>query len=231
MSVSTSSTFNPILSDLLNLIGENTFVGTRILPTAPKAVRKGQYPVFDEAVFDNNASKPRQPGSQFARRDTQYGSKDFTCKQYGLENPVADEDANEAEQNGISDVKAAVARQLQRDLMVGHELRVSTEVYSAAFNATAQIGGAMSAADTAKPIVTIQNAVERLHGNGFMENLALIIESSLYNEMINTDEVRSIFNGNGQYTNRQVLLDAFGVQQIIVCPTRYNSRPPHGGAD
>ena len=43
------------------------------------------------------------------------------------------------------------------------------------------------------------------------------------NEMINTDDVRSIFNGNGQYTSKDILTSALGVSNIIVCPTRYNS--------
>lgn len=106
--------------------------------------------------------------------------------------------------------------------MVGHELRVASVMNAAGFNAVAQTGGAMSAAG-AKPISSIQNAVERLQGNGFYDDLALIIEVSLFNEMLNTNDVREIFNGNGQYTDRQVILDALGVNQIIICPTRYNS--------
>jgi len=222
MSLYTSATFNPVLSEALNKIGENQFVGTQILPVREVATKTGQYPVFGDDQFDLNASKVRAAGSAFARRDFAYGQQDFSCKQYALEGLLPDEDVSQASDDGISDSAAAIAKKLQRDIMVGHELRVASTMAAAAFNSTAATA-AFSSKATALPIEDIQNAVERLNGNGFYDGLALIIETSLFNKMINTDDVRGIFNGNGQYTNRQVILDALGVSQIIVTPTRYNS--------
>jgi len=223
MSLYTSATFNPVLSEALNKIGENQFVGTQILPVRNVSTKTGQYPVFGDDQFDLNASVARAAGSAFARRDFAYGQQDYSCQQYALEGLLPDEDLTKANDDGVSDAAAAIAQKLQRDIMVGHELRVAAAINAAAFNATAQTGGAMSATDTAKPIASIQNAVERLNGNGFYDNLALIIETSLFNEMVNTVDVRGIFNASGQYTNRQVILDALGVNQIILWPTRYNS--------
>lgn len=222
MSLTTSATFNPILSEALNKVGGNKFVGLSILPVRNVGTKSGTYPVFDADHFDNDTSKQRAPGSKFARRDFKYSSQDYKCLQYGLEGVLPDEDETQASEDGITEASGAIAAELQRDLMVGHELRVKDIVYGASYNSTAATA-AMSAGATAKPIKDIQNAVERLGGNGFNDNLALIIEESLFNEMLNVDDVRSIFNGNGQYTDRQVLRDALGVSQIIVCPTRYNS--------
>lgn len=223
MSLTTSSTFDPILSEALNRIGENRFVGTQILPFRNVQTKTGTYPVFGAEQFDNDASKARAPGTLSARRDFQYGDQTYKCDQYMLEALLPDEDESKANDDGITDVRAAMGQKLARDLMVGHERRVSSVLYAASFTETAQSGSVMSVAATAKPIVTIQNAVERLNANGFFDSLALVIESSLFNELINTDDVRKIFNGAAVYTNRQILLDAFGVQQIIICPTRYNS--------
>jgi len=222
MALSTTAAFNPILSEALNQIGENQFVGTRILPVRNSPVKNGDYPVFGAAQFDLNASKTRSPGSSFARRDFDYDKQSFACQQYALEGVLPDEDETEAAENGISDAAAAIAQKLQRDLMVGHELRVASAIANASFT-TGNTSAAMSDASSATPIKDIQNAVEILNGNGFYDNLALIIELSVFNEMINTDDVRSIFNGNGQYTDRQVLQAALGVNEIIICPTRYNS--------
>lgn len=222
MSLYTSSTFNPVLSEALNKIGENQFVGTKILPVREVSTKNGQYPTFGEEQFDLNASKERASGSLFARRDFAYGQQDYSCKQYALEGVLPDEDESQANDDGISDAKGAIAQKLQRDLMIGHELRVAAALAAASFNSTSATA-VMSNASSATPIVDIQGAVERLNANGFYDGLALIIETSLFNEMINTDDVRQIFNGNGQYTNRQVLLDAFGVQEIVITPTRYNS--------
>ena len=223
MSLHTSASFNPVLSEALNKIGENKFVGTQILPVRNVGVKNGDYPVFGDDQFDLNASQQRAAGSAFARRDFDYTKQSFACKQYALEGVLPDEDETEAATNGISDAAGAIAQKLQRDIMVGHELRVASLMTSAGFNDTALTGNPMSNAGTAKPIVSIQGAVERLNGNGFYDDLALMIETSLFNEMLNTDDVRGIFNGNGEYTNRQVLLDAVGVSQIIILPTRYNS--------
>ena len=223
MSLYTSSTFNPVLSEALNKIGENKFVGTQLFPVRQVSTKNGQYPTFGEDQFDLNASKERSSGSLFARRDFAYGQQDYSCKQYALEGVLPDEDETQANDDGISDAKGAIAQKLQRDLMVGHELRVAALMTSAGFNDTPATGKFDGSTTTPKPIEDIQNAVQRLNGNGFYDGLALIIETGLFNEMINTDDVRGIFNGNGQYTNRQVLLDAFGVNQIIITPTRYNS--------
>jgi len=222
MSLYTSATFNPILSEALNKIGANQFVGTRVLPVRDVATKNGQYPTFGEDQFDLNASKERASGSLFARRDFAYGQQDFSCKQYALEGVLPDEDETQANQDGISDAKGAIAQKLQRDLMIGHELRAAAAMAAAGFTSTPATA-VMSNAAAATPIVDIQGAVERLNGNGFYDGLALIIETSLFNEMINTDDVRGIFNGAGQYTNRQVILDALGVNEIIITPTRYNS--------
>tara|TARA_R110000796_G_scaffold246820_3_gene371869 strand:+ start:1638 stop:2561 length:924 start_codon:yes stop_codon:yes gene_type:complete len=222
MSLYTSATFNPVLSEALNKIGENKFVGTQILPVRDIATKSGQYPVFGDDQFDLNASVVRAAGSAFARRDFAYGQQDFSCKQYALEGLLPDEDATQASDDGVSDASAAIAQKLQRDIMVGHELRVAAAMNAAGFNSTA-VTASFNSKATALPIEDIQLAVERLNGNGFYDGLALIIETSLFNKMINTDDVRGIFNGNGQYTNRQVILDALGVNQIIVTPTRYNS--------
>jgi hypothetical protein len=222
MSLYTSATFNPILSEALNKIGENKFVGTQILPIRNVPTKNGDYPVFGDDQFDLNASKARSAGSSFARRDFEYEKQSYACEQYALEGLLPDEDRSQAEDDGISDASAAIAQKLQRDIMVGHELRVAALMTSAGFNSTSATA-VMSNASTATPIRDIQNAVERLQGNGFYDGLTLMMEVSLFNKMLNTDDVRGIFNGNGQYTDRQVLRDAFGVEQIIILPTRYNS--------
>jgi hypothetical protein len=221
MSLTTTAQFNPVLSEALNKIGPQEFVGLQILPPRNVTTKSGEYPVFGAEQFDNDWSAERRPGTNAQRQDFAYGQQDYRCIQYMLEGTLPDEDESQANDDGISDVTGALAMKLRRNLMVGHELRVESVIYNADFNstsATATVGSA-----SARPIKDVQNAVERLHANGHMDNLALIIETSLFNGILNTDDVRKIFNGAAVYTNRQVLLDAMGVSQIILCPTRYNS--------
>ena len=221
MSLYSNASFNPVLSEALNKIGENKFVGTSILPIRNVRTKNGDYPIFSDDQFDLNDSAIRSAGSSFARRDFDYGKQSYACLQYALEGVLPDEDSSKASDDGISDAAGAIAQKLQRDIMVGHEVRVQSVLQNGGFTATGATA-AMSAGG-AKPITDIQNAVERLNANGMFDNLSLIIESSLYNEMINTDDVRSIFNGNGQYTSKDILTSALGVSNIIVCPTRFNS--------
>jgi hypothetical protein len=222
MSLTTSSSFNPVLSEALNKIGENRFVGTQIMPVREVPFKNGDYPVFDSDQFDLNASEVRSAGSAFPRRDFNYTKQSYACVQYALEGVLPDEDASEANDDGISDAAGAIAQKLQRDLMVGHEVRVAAALAGAGFT-TAATTAALSSASTATPIKDIQGAVEGLNANGFFDNVTLVMEQSIYNELLNTDDVRNIFNGNGTYVDLDILKAATGVNNIIVCPTRFNS--------
>lgn len=222
MALTTTAAFDPILSDMLDKIGMNDFPGLRILPPAERGISQGKYPIFDAEQFDNDSAKKRAPGTKFSRRDFKYGQQSFDTEQYGEEGVLPDEDANQADQDGISDARGAIAKFLRRDLLVGHDRRVADVVYNAAFNSTSATA-AMSSNSTAKPIEDMQNAVERLKLKGFTDNLKLVIESSLWQEFKNTDDVREIFNGNGQFFQEQVLRDAIGIDEIIICNSAYNS--------
>lgn len=221
MSLTTTAQFDPILSEALNKIGQNQFVGLQILPPRIVGTKSGEYPVFESAQFDNDYSKARAPGSRAQRQDFAYAQQDYKCEQYMLEGTLPDEDESQAQDNGISDARGTLGQMLQRNLMVGHERRTSSVVYAAAFNstsATATVGSS-----SARPIKDVQNAVERLNANGHFDNIALVVEASLWNGMLNTDDVRKIFNGAAVYGNVPTILGAMGVSNLIICPTRYNS--------
>lgn len=224
MALTTTSDFNPVLTELLNKIGSNRFVGTRIAPIRTVQTKSGVYPVFDSDQFDNDASKERAPGSNAARMDFGYSQDDFTCKQYMLEGLLPDEDRSKASDDGISDAEAQLAMLLQRNLMVGHERRVKDLLYpgTSPFNSENATAVMSSTAD-AKPITDIQKAVQRLNANGHFDGLAVIIEDSLYYEMINTDDFRDITNGASSYPNENLIRGVLGVNEIIVCTNRYNS--------
>lgn len=225
MSLSTAATFSPILSEALNKIGENEFVGTSILPIRQVSVKSGDYPIFDSDQFDIDDSAVRAPGTNFKRRDFVYGKQSFQCFQYALEGLLPDEDATQANQDGISDAAGAIAQKLQRDIMVGHERRVNSALTGAGFSSTtgdANRGNASLSNAAATPIKAVQSMVEELNGDGFFD-LSLIIEKSLYDALLNSDQIGAIFAGSAQYQNKTDLQNILGVGNIIVTPTRYNS--------
>ena len=136
---------------------KTSFVGTQLLPIRNAPTKNGDYPVFGDDQFDLNASKVRSSGSSFARRDFDYEKQSYACQQYALEGVLPDEDASLASDNGISDAAGSIAQKLQRDIMVGHELRVAALMTGAAFTGTPATQVMDNAGAT--PIIDIQNAV------------------------------------------------------------------------
>jgi hypothetical protein len=93
----------------------------------------------------------------------------------------------------------------------------------AGFNSTAATA-AMSVVATATPIADISNAVLRLNANGIFRGIALVIEASLYAEMTQCDDMRTLINGSGQtFWSTDQVARVLGVDDVIICNTRYNS--------
>tara|TARA_R100001163_G_scaffold11270_4_gene10340 strand:- start:4203 stop:5129 length:927 start_codon:yes stop_codon:yes gene_type:complete len=225
MSIFASSTasFNPIISEAVNEVDRQEFVGEKILPVQASASRTGKYVLVKGNQFDNDISKPRAAGANFANTSGQFESASFECVEYGVENQLDDLDIATAETDALFDIATAAAKELANDLMIGHELRVAASLSGASFNGTAATA-VMSNASTAKPISDIQNAVMRLNANGIFRNINVIMEASLYQEMTQSDDMRNLINGSGTFAlATDQVAKILGVDGVIVCNTRYNS--------
>ena len=228
MSVFQSSTasFNPVINEAVNAVDRQQFVGTRILPIQNTPSMSGKYVKVTAAQFDNDVSKPRAAGSNFSQTSSEYGSGSFACEQYGVENAIDSIDLQKAESDALYDVATAAAKRLADNLMVGHELRVASSLSGAGFNGTAATA-VMSNASTATPIADVNNAVQRLYANGQFTGIHLIIESSLYQEMTQTDDMRNLINGSGAlaYSTDQVA-KVLGVEGVLLFATPDTIPPP-----
>ena len=218
-----SASFNPIISEAVNEVDRQEFVGTRILPVQGSDTQTGKYVLIKSNQFDNDISKPRAPGANFANTSGEYESASFECVEYGVENSLDDLDIANAQTDALLDIATVAANQLADDLMVGHELRCATALSGSSFNSTAATA-AMSAASTATPILDINNAVMRLNANGIFRGIHLVMEASLYQEMLQTDDMRNLINGSGTmaWATDQVAR-VLGVDDVIVCKSQYNS--------
>ena len=221
--ISSSATFQPVVAEALNEVQEQQFVGAQILPLLATGTKQGEYVVVKANQFDNDISKPRAAGANFANTSSEIESATFNCQEFGLEQSLDDLSIAEIESDAQFDIVAAASRNIARSLMVGHELRVANALSGAAFNSTAATA-AFSNASGATPINDVNNAVQRLNANGIFTGIQLIIESSLYQEMVQTDDMRSLINGSGalSYSQDQVA-KVLGVDGIIICNSRYNS--------
>ena len=220
---SASASFNPIINEAVNEVDRQEFVGTRILPVQGSDSQTGKYVLIKSNQFDNDVSKPRAPGSNFASASGEYESASFECVEYGVENSLDDLDIANAQTDALLDIATVAANQLADDLMVGHELRTATALSGSGFNSTAATA-AMSAASTATPILDVNNAVMRINANGIFRGINLIMEASLYQEMLQTDDMRNLINGSGTmaWATDQVAR-ILGVDDVILCKSQYNS--------
>ena len=220
---SSSATFQPIINEVVNEVDRQQFVGNSILPLVQTSTQKGKYAKIVANQFDNDVSKPRAAGSNFARTSGEYESGSFECVEYGVENSLDDLNIVEAASDALLDIVSVSANQLADDLMVGHELRVASALSGASFNSTAATA-AMSVAASATPIADVNNAVIRLNQNGIFNNIQLIMEASLYQEMLQTDDMRNLINGSGtMFWSQDQVARVLGVDGVVLCKTRYNS--------
>jgi hypothetical protein len=220
---SASATFQPIISEVVNEVDRQQFVGTQVLPILTTSNQKGKYVKIVSSQFDNDISKPRAAGSNFAQASGEYESATFECVEYGVENSLDDLNIVEAASDAQLDIATVSANQLADDLMVGHELRVASALSSSGFTSTAATA-AMSVAASATPINDINNAVLRLNQAGIFNNINLIIEASLYQEMVQTDDMRNLINGSGtMFWAQDQVARVLGVDGIIIAKTRYNA--------
>ena len=220
---SSSATFQPIINEVVNEVDRQQFVGNSILPLVQTSTQKGKYAKIVANQFDNDVSKPRAAGSNFARTSGEYESGSFECVEYGVENSLDDLNIVEAASDALLDIVSVSANQLADDLMGGHELRVASALSGASCNSTAATA-AMSVAASATPIADVNNAVIRLNQNGIFNNIQLIMEASLYQEMLQTDDMRNLINGSGtMFWSQDQVARVLGVDGVVLCKTRYNS--------
>jgi len=220
---SSAASFQPVINEAVNAVGRNRFIGARLLPFHSIDKSQGKYAKIEAAAFDNDISKPRAAGSNFASSSSQYTSASFETLEYGVENALDDLDIANAETDAQLDISTVAANQLADDLMVGHEIRVANALSGASFTSTAATA-AMSVAASATPINDINAAVLRLNSDGVFDRIHLIIEASLYQEMLQTDDMRNLINGSGTMVwARDQVARILGVDDVIIANTRYNS--------
>lgn len=220
---SSAASFQPVIGEAVNEVDRNRFVGSRVLPLLSVNNKSGKYVKIAAAMFDNDISKPRAAGANFASTSAEYSSATFECVEYGVENSLDDLSIAEAETDAQLDIATVTANQLADDIMVGHEIRVANALSGSSFNSTAATA-AMSVVATATPIADVNNAVLRLNANGIFSGIHLIMEASLYAEMLQTDDMRNLINGSGSmFFAEDQVARVLGVDGVVICNTRYNS--------
>ena len=220
---SSAASFSPVVAQAVNEVDRQGFVGAQVLPMQNIDGKTGTYAKITAAQWDNDISKPRTPGANFAQSSSDYESATFDCIEYGVENSLDDLEVDVAESDAALDIITIASNQLADSLMVGHEIRVAAALSGASFNSTAATA-AMSTVASATPIADINNAVLRLNANGIFNGIQVVMEASLYAEMLQTDDMRNLINGSGTFAfAADQVSRVLGVDGIVICNTRYNA--------
>lgn len=97
MATNEKVTFNRLITDKAEGLMEDTkdFVAMRAFGVATVSKRMGEYPVFKIEDLYRNSLRKRAVGSQYAETGTDIEMKNFTCADYGVEEPIAYETMEE----------------------------------------------------------------------------------------------------------------------------------------
>jgi len=220
---STTAKSQPIIADAVRAVERQQYAGQFILPFTAKNKLTGKHPIISATQFDNDLSAPRARGAAAKRVDYEYTQGTFECLSYALEAGISDEELDEAEDDGLDDLVTMRANLTADAMLLGHDIRVASLLAGAGFNSTAATA-VFSSASTAKPIQNIKAARQRLNDKGFFTGLNLIIESSLYTEMEETDDFRSLINGSGMtMLEKSRVAQLLGIDNIIITSSAKNA--------
>ncbi len=161
------------------------FIGERILPPTPVAVKSGQYPKLQLAAADLlvAGSTVRAPGGKYGEAVRGWTSDTYDCIDRGLEEAV--DDVVAADVGRYFSVESAKAMLCMRNMKLDHETRVAAAVMN-----TTNFGSATNSAvaytnanlATISFVADILAAIERVNDNGSQAN-TIVLSSTVLNRI------------------------------------------------
>lgn len=212
-----SNTLNPILTGHAVQFMRDTagFIGTRLAPVFSAGLQSAEYYVFKAADLIGAPTNIRHaPGAPFRRFIPSVSDDNYTCKDYGIEQPVPDEDRKKYA--SAFDADLAATRRLTDIITVNHELRVRNIVTATASVANAAPAALWSdAASNPKDDVTAGKEVIR-KAIGLKANV-MAMSQTVFNTLEVHPKIVELF----KYTTPGVLKAAqlaayFGIDQLLV---------------
>ena len=226
MAINNGSVLRPDLALLVNeyaLEASRTgFVGTDIMPVWNSGVKTASYKVVKPGEMLKNVETDRAPGASYSRSIHAFETGNYTCKEYGHEEPIDD---SEASANIGFDDEASAVRRCTDILLRAHERRVQAI-------ATAQSGGAVGTpwatsasctpkSDVKDAIVTVRNRI------GIDPDL-FVCPQSVFDDILDSadfkDRTKYVNNVEGVPEAQRIALVAnyLGVAEIRIAKGIYN---------
>lgn len=155
---------------------ERMLIGTKVMPPFGADAMAGQYPKFrlGKGELLNDDAQPRALTSAYNRVTRVYELDTYTCVDRGLEEVVDDVYAKDMRR--FFDAEVAAGRQVLRQVMIGHEVRVAAAIINTAnFTATA---AAVNYTAALKATIDfpgdILGAIDRLNAKGVEPNSIIL---------------------------------------------------------
>ena len=230
MSGRLNGVLNPILSEVagefLQDSETNGFIGTKLFPIFGTAKQSSVYPTLGIEAMMKERNTLRAPRSGYDRGDWKFGEGNFFCKEYGLEEPI---DQIEAEVYAdYADVQEISTERAMKGLLRGREMRIAKIAFDTDTIENAAAGVKWNELDTAKPRSDVMDAKSMCREKcGLVPNY-MTVSYTTFQNVLRTKEITEAL----KYTNpielggfeaqRSVLAQYFGVDQFLVGDAMYD---------
>lgn len=219
------ATFNPILTTTAVKFMQNAkeFAGSALFPTFLTGERAANYYVFDRENFVNVPKNiQRAPGSAYKRTQMVLSDDSYSCKNYGVEEPI--DDSEKANYASALDADKSASARATSIVALNHELRCYDKATSAAVPSSTPSTKWDQAGAT--PIADIDAAREIIHTNCGMDANTLVMSRDVFNVL----KERADILDKIKYTQKGIitadlLAAVFGVDRVVVAGAQINTAP------
>lgn len=209
--------FNPALTLTAQKFMQDAsaFVGRRLFPLFFTAVQAANYYVFDrENMLNVPTNIRRSPASPYVRQVMQLSGDSYSCQNYGVEEPVDDEER--AKYGSAVDADNAAVRRGVNTILVNHELRVRDKIVNSGAIPTSSPGTQWDQ-EGSSPIQDVRAMREAIHANCGLDATTLCMNRAVFNVLCDHSQVldRIKYSERGVITE-QILAAVFGVNEVLV---------------
>ena len=171
---------------------EQGLVAEDVFPVFPVDSRDGQYltATLTDTGVASTAGQPRAPGAAFARNYRQQNSRQYSCLNYGVEGPVAQEIEDYLNGDFGFDVQAEHTKYNLRGMKLLQEQRVANALMNSAnYTATAASVAYLlanqptTATTPCVPMFDITSAITRLRAQGVLAD-TIVLSLNLANYIL-----------------------------------------------
>jgi hypothetical protein len=216
--------FNPVLTMTAQKFMQDStaFVGRRLFPLFFTALQSANYYVFNrENLLNAPTNIRRAPGSHYTRHPMTLTGDSYSCQNYGVEEPVDDEER--AKYGSAVDADNAAVRRGVNTILINHELRVRDKIYNASGIPTSTPGATWDD-PAATPVQDVRVMKEGIYSNCGMEANVLCMNRNVFNALCDCPQIldRIKYSERGIITE-QLLASLFGVAEVLVAGGVVNS--------